>query len=671
MTVVDVSVREAASMVRAMKAVCSSPQQLPGLPVLRLAAMTLRLDLPASLLSKDADGRLKRTGMPQDYVRALIRAFPDKEATDKLAVGAELLMSSLPPKYVRAALELWGPNGALHRVTEEPYAALWHLGGQVADADAVARGVGRGVDTIAHGRITWALLSAAKRGDTMVPVTDALWAMSGGGQASAEAPLQRPDSRLQSLHRLTDAGRVAVVTHAGARYVVAPETLQAENVVAAAVLERAGQAHLAVDAAALAAGGLTPEQVGALQAVCSASIGVLTGGPGTGKTRCVRALVEVLGASRCMLTAPTGRAARNLNGSTVHSASGGQLLRRRPLQETSKADVPADLQLLVVDEASMLTTELMTGVLNLAPPTCHVLLVGDPDQLPPIGTGNVLCDLIESRACPVASLTTNHRSCGGVTELARRVLAGEDFEVVECKTEAECMRACVKAAVGRGAQVLAPHNATRGLYNRALQSAFRPSRVTMRVDDYGGVAEGAAGTMTTDADGVSTLRFGAKEVTANVDSALRVTRPIGGVGVEYFTRGDTVMVTKNQNKKRLARGEVSACNGDIGTLVRAPVLGVKPLVDFGDGTVAEFPATVGWLTLGYAATVHKFQGSECRVVALPLDATWDRQLLYTAITRAQEEALLVGTREQLRFILAKQRPPRRSALAALLATTAD
>jgi exodeoxyribonuclease V alpha subunit len=652
----DVRVREAASMVRAMKAVCSSPQGLPGLPALRLAALTLRMDLPASLLSKDADGRLKRTGMPQDYVRALIRSFPDKDSTDKLAAGAELLLANLPPKYVRAALDLWGPNGALRRVSEEPYAAVWHLGGQVADADAVARGVGRRADDVAHGRVTWALLSAAKRGDTMVPVSDALWAM--GGQASGQATLQR----------LNDAGRVVVVTHAGAQYVVSPDALQAENVVAAAVRERARRAHLAVDAAALEEGGLTAEQVGALQAVCSASIGVLTGGPGTGKTRCVRALVEALGASRCMLTAPTGRAARNLNGSTVHSASGGQLLRRRPLQETSKADVPTDLQLLVVDEASMLTTELMTGVLNLAPPTCHVLLVGDPDQLPPIGTGNVLCDLIESRACPVASLTTNHRSCGAVTELARRVLAGqtEGVEVVECESQGECLRACVKAAVGRGAQVLAPINATRALYNRALQSAFRSARVTMRVDDYGGVAEGTAGTMTTDADGMSTLLFGNTTVTAKVDSALSVTRPIGGVGVEYFARGDTVMVTKNQNKKRLSRGEVSACNGDIGTLVRPPVLGVKPLVDFGDGAVAEFPTTTGWLTLGYAATVHKFQGSECRIVALPLDTTWDRQLLYTAITRAQDEALLLGTREQLRFILAKQRPPRRSALLALL-----
>lgn len=659
-------------MVRAMKAVCSSPQQLPSLHVLRLAAMTLRMDLPACLLSKDADGRLKRTGMPQDYVRALIRAFPDKQSTDKLAAGAELLLCNLPPKYVRAALDLWGANGAIRRVTEEPYAAMWHLGGQVADADAVARGAGRSADAVAHGRITWALLAAAKRGDSMLPVSDALWAIGGGGRAADRA------ATLPTLQRLHDAGLVALLTHAGVQYVASPDAVQAENVVAAAVRERAGRAHLAFEQPleALLGGlseGLSPEQVSAVQTVCAASIAVLTGGPGTGKTRCVRALVEAVGASRCMLTAPTGRAARNLNGSTVHSASGGQLLRRRPLQETSKADVPADLRLLVVDEASMLTTELMTGVLNLAPPTCHVLLVGDPDQLPPIGTGNVLCDLIDSGACPVASLTTNHRSCGAVTELARRVLAGEDFEVAECETAGECMRACLKAAVSRGAQVLVPINSTRWMYNRALQSAFQSARVTMRVDGYGDVAVGEAGTLTTDADGMSTLRFGAgeagsnKTVTVKVDSALTLTRPIGGVDVEYFTRGDTVMVTKNQNKKRLARGEVSACNGDIGTLVRAPVLGVKPLVDFGDGAVAEFPTTTGWLTLGYAATVHKFQGSECRMVALPLNSTWDRQLLYTAITRAQEEVLLAGTREQLRFILAKQRPPRRSALAALLA----
>ena len=187
-----------------------------------------------------------------------------------------------------------------------------------------------------------------------------------------------------------------------------------------------------------------------------------------------------------------------------------------------------------------------------------------------------------------------------------------------------------------------------------------------------------------------------------MDGALTITRPwapglapatAAAAAAETLLRGDLVMVLRNQNKKRLARGHVSACNGDIGVLARPAggLANATPLVEFdpdnkssNDAAInntadfasdndhntthecAEFPKVDGWLTLGYAATVHKFQGSECEAVVLPLDCTWDSQLLYTAITRAKTAVTLVGSPRMLAAAVSRKRPERRSVLRILL-----
>jgi len=156
------------------------------------------------------------------------------------------------------------------------------------------------------------------------------------------------------------------------------------------------------------------------------------------------------------------------------------------------------------------------------------------------------------------------------------------------------------------------------------------------------------------------VRFDDKSLCMPVDQALTITAPRQAMLV-----GDAVMVLKNQNKKRVREGEVSACNGDVGVLCRpAP----KPAVTFGDGSRADFPSE-DWLSLAYAATVHKFQGSECDAVVIPIAqcaSSWDRTLLYTALTRARSRVVILGTAEELRSAVARTRPRRHSALRLLL-----
>lgn len=691
-------VREAACVVRAMKAACADSRLLPSMAVLRLAAMSLRLDVPAVLREKDTK-RMAAAGLSKEYAAALMRAFPDAGAVALLESAIRVLLLGVPASLAMPCVRKYGSSAAA-TLRAQPYRTVFEIGGTLDDAEAVACVTSLSLGAKARGHATWHVLQAAKKGDTMVPIAAPLATL--GHTADARRALTDALAVTDSLALVND-------TH-----IADAMQLRVEQSVADAIRRRATGTQWTLPD--LDDTDTTPDQRQALRTVCAASIGVLTGPPGTGKSHCIRTLVALLGEDKCLLTAPTGRAARNVRGSTVHSASHGtghdlfrggggtnKRLVRRPLQETSKSDVCDDLKLLVVDEASMLTTELMVAVMNLAPPTCHIVLVGDPDQLPPIGCGTVLADILATDACPIARLTTNHRTDNArLHAAAKAVLQGRADDpalhalLVNRTDAAGIMKATVRAAFGGSdgpatddpatgaprypsAQILVPINATRSMYNRAVQSAVHDVPVIMRTEGWG-VPAGTRATMRTDpATGRAALRARDKTLEFDVDGALTITRPLAAnapghnTHTETLLRGDVVMVLKNQNKKRLARGHVSACNGDIGVLARAAggLANATPLVDFDDdcaaaAACAEFPKVDGWLTLGYAATVHKFQGSECDAVVLPLDCTWDSQLLYTAITRAKTAVTLVGSPRMLAAAVARKRPERLSVLRVLL-----
>lgn len=638
------ALREAASAVRAMNACCMRP--LPPSSVVRLVAWELRGEVAEVLRTRDSK-RLASLGLARDSISAMFRSFPDTQSTDALATAWRCLVAGLPPRLVTPALKAFESDAA-DRLARDPYGAVCDIRGTLEDADAMAANWGAADRIAGHAR--WFLRHAARDGHTSMPTLDLLRKIIRGGEGVREA-----------LAMAVQAGKLALVGPPDADECIAdPEAFRDEFKIATDIKKRIGS-QAVVDTHAMDLDDLTPDQKAAIRLVCASRIGILTGGPGTGKSHAIRALVRAVGEGRCMLTAPTGRAARNVKGSTVHSASGGRLLKRRPIQETSKADVPSDVALLIVDEASMLTTELMIGVLSLAPETCCIILVGDSDQLPPIGPGNVLRDLMTCGRVPVATLTHNHRCPTHVEQLARAVLRGQvpdSLDIVDAAGSGDVLRETLKAAVATGGQILSPQNAGRQHLNRAMQSVARPVSVVNTT--YAFFEKGDHAVLSTDAQGQTTLRCGAREVCMPVDHALAITQG------DSMVRGDLVMVLKNQNKKRLADGVISACNGDIGTYMG------DGKVDFGDG-IAEFPVSAaggggggGWLTLAYAATVHKFQGSECECVVLPLDSSWDRHLLYTAVTRAKSKVVLVGTRESLKLIVGRTRAMRHSILAKLL-----
>jgi exodeoxyribonuclease V alpha subunit len=399
---------------------------------------------------------------------------------------------------------------------------------------------------------------------------------------------------------------------------------------------------------------LAASQRDAVRAAMREKMLVITGGPGVGKTTIVRGLLEVfsLRRQRCGLCAPTGRAAKRLTETTGREAKTiHRLLEFEPALGGFKRDAhnPLDLDLLVVDEASMVDVVLMNHLLRAVPPHACVVLVGDVDQLPSVGPGRVLADLIESRAVPVVRLTEIFRQAGQswIVRAAHAVKHGEmpeaapagqgDFYFVEASSPqtvidriVTMLRERIPARFGldpvRDVQVLTPMNRTElgtQALNLHLQQVLNPPR-----------------------GGPEVQRFG---------STFRV--------------GDKVIQTQNDYQKEVF-------NGDVGLVAAIDEHEREVVVDYEGKSVPYDFGELDELTLAYALSIHKSQGSEYPAVVVPLHTQHfvmlQRNLLYTGLTRGKRLVVLVGNRKALEMAVGRQDTSRRcSALCRRLQEQAD
>jgi exodeoxyribonuclease V alpha subunit len=356
-------------------------------------------------------------------------------------------------------------------------------------------------------------------------------------------------------------------------------------------------------------------------------VSILTGGPGTGKTTTLRTLITALKATGYdfKLASPTGRAAKRLSQATLHPASTiHRMLGYNPDEGFSYgATEPLDTQFVIIDEASMLDIRLFHALLQAIEPGTHLLLVGDVDQLPSVGPGDVLRDLIRSQICPVTRLNVIFRQEEGSRIIlnAHRINRGEqpildnqghDFFFFGKEAPQEAAELLVDIVKNRipekfgydpinDIQVLSPMYRTPiGVdeLNIALQEQLNPP---------GNRAE---------------QRFGKR----------------------LYRVGDKVIQTRNNYEKNVF-------NGDIGT-IHSFDFEKKTIQVLIDGNAVEYSwYDMDELSLAYACTVHRAQGSEYPVVVFPVVTQHfmmlQRNLLYTAVTRAQKMVVLVGTRQAI------------------------
>ncbi|MCP4539154.1 MAG: ATP-dependent RecD-like DNA helicase [Chloroflexi bacterium] len=372
---------------------------------------------------------------------------------------------------------------------------------------------------------------------------------------------------------------------------------------------------------------LSLEQRNAVQMALTHKVTVLTGGPGTGKTVSVRTIIGALDAMDCryVLCAPTGRAAKRLSEATGHPAQTvHRLLKYSPMEGfRHNEENPLETDCLIVDEASMLDLLLTNNLLKAVDPAAHVLFVGDVDQLPSVGAGDVLRDIIGSGRAAVNQLTTIFRQAAdsGIVVNAHRINQGQ----VPILNEFEDFYFFSKNDPQEAADLLVD------VVQRRVPQKFGLDPVN-ELQVLAPMYRGACG--------VANLNTRLQEA-LNPASSDKAERRLGG---RAFRVGDKVMQTRNNYVR-------DVYNGDIGR-----VTGIDPVEQTLTVKIDERLVIYDWgeadeLVHAFAVSVHKSQGSEYPAVVIPVHTQHylmlQRNLLYTAITRAKRLVVLVGTRRAI------------------------
>jgi exodeoxyribonuclease V alpha subunit len=527
-------------------------------------------------------------------------------------------------------------NSALALVRENPYRLaddIWGIGFQTADELALKLGFQRQSLARAQAALHYLLQEASREGHCAFP-EDATW------QAAHKKTGVRLEIIREASQALVDQKELQRETERVSEpWLYLPSLYYAESGVADRLRGLCSGAHPLPALALEEVLGeiekkmkvtLAPSQ---REAICQAStqkVLVITGGPGVGKTTLVRGILDIFLANglRAGLCAPTGRAAKRLTESTGQPAlTVHRLLEFDQRGPQRHSDRPLELDVLIVDEVSMVDIVLMHQLLRATPASACLVLVGDADQLPSVGPGCVLRDIIASKAVPVVRLTEIFRQAreSGIVQAAYRIHAGEipesalpdqlgNFYFIEVDSPAVILDRIITMIRERiparfhldpfqDIQVLTPMNRSElGVKNLnvQLQAALNPSDAQ---------------------DGHEVARFGWS-----------------------FRLGDKVMQTSNNYQK-------DAFNGDIGRIRKIDVEDQELTVDYdGRAVVYDFDE-LDELTLAYALTIHKSQGSEYPAVIVVLHTQHylmlQRNLLYTAVTRGKQLVVAVGSRKAL------------------------
>ncbi len=468
--------------------------------------------------------------------------------------------------------------------------------------------------------------------------------------ATAQLLSIEPEDIHTGVQRLQDASRLVRDTLAGLNVLYLPELYEAETYICKRLKAGAKQtydAHGDIESMLELAQrecGLrySENQLQAIRDAISCGVLLLTGGPGTGKTTVLRGVLSVFRQMglRCVLAAPTGRAAKRLNevtredASTIHrlleatvDQSTGEMFFVKDENNPIKADV------VIVDEMSMVDVLLLHSLLRAVAPKARLILVGDPDQLPPVGPGSPFADCLTADVLPAVRLTEIFRQAQQslIVMNAHRVNQGQAPQLRDVKNDFFFLRCRSEEETAKTVQELCHTRLPKNM-------GISPDQIqVLSVTRKGGI--------------------GTWSLNARLQQALNPPAPNKKErqwGEFTFREGDRVMQIRNNYDIIWKRTDATAVgsgifNGDIGTITVIDHQAETMTVVFDEREAVYDFAQLGELEPAYAMTVHKSQGSEYRAVVMPV---WggspyllSRSVLYTAITRARELLVMVGREE--------------------------
>ena len=596
-----------------------------------------------AVLEKDPQRLLEVEGIGSKKLAVITESFYEEKQVNDIAYDLE--QHGVAGRYAGRLLQKYGDD--VHYVlTEEPYRMIAEIDGigfKTADQMALAYGMDRQDPQRLGAGLTYVLQTMTQNGHVCIPDTELV--------RRAAFILQADALGLHDiLKEAIAAGQLCTADFQGTVYVYTPEAYEEENYIAGRIQEMAAMKPLPMkthvqlfldrwqDARHFE---LADKQREAVEKSLESGMTVITGGPGTGKTTVVQTIIRLAEQEglRILLCAPTGRAAKRLAETTQRKAKtihrllipDGHQGRVQVFEYNETKLLPADL--VIVDEVSMLDMEMMYHLLSALKPQCRCILVGDADQLPSVGAGSVLHDIIASGQVPVVRLDTIFRQKEGgrivtnahLINSGRLPVVNEDteFRFVEIESEAD------------GAEKIS------ALYNSELLETGDKFAVQVLSPMY----KNPCGV-----DNLNQLIQGRFNPPAEGKGELKGKNVI-------FRVGDKVMQKHNDYEKGVFNGDM----GEIFAIQKDMVY-----VRYPEQDVKYEGQEVDEITLAYAITVHKSQGSEYHTVIMVLVNSHaimlQRNLFYTAVTRAKRKVILVGTKRAVQTAVQNQRTSRRFTL---------
>ena len=595
------------------------------------------------ILERDPQRLLEVEGIGPKKLAVITESFYEEKQVNDIAYDLE--QHGVAGRYAGRLLQKYGDD--VHYVlTEEPYRMIAEIDGigfKTADQMALAYGMDRQDPQRLSAGLTYVLQTMTQNGHVCIPDAELV--------RRAAFILQADALGLHDiLKEAIEVGQLCTADFQGTVYVYTPEAYEEENYIARRIQDMAAMKPLAMkthvqlfldrwqDSCHFE---LADKQREAVEKSLESGMTVITGGPGTGKTTVVQTIIRLAEQEglRILLCAPTGRAAKRLAETTQRKAKtihrllipDGRQGRIQVFEYNETKLLPADL--VIVDEVSMLDMEMMYHLFSALKPQCRCILVGDADQLPSVGAGAVLHDIIASGQVPVVRLDTIFRQQEGgrivtnahLINSGRLPVVNEDpeFRFVEIEDEAQ------------GAEKIS------ALYNSELLETGDKFAVQVLSPMY----KNPCGV-----DNLNQLIQGRFNPSAEGKGELKGKNVI-------FRVGDKVMQKHNDYEKGVFNGDI----GEIFAIQKDMVY-----VRYPEQDVKYEGQEVDEITLAYAITVHKSQGSEYHTVIMVLVNSHaimlQRNLFYTAVTRAKRKVILVGSKRAVQTAVQNQRTSRRFTL---------